>query len=70
MMSLKKINQVIYISATPGDLELAHCHNKYVEQIIRPTGLLDPTIEVRGSEGQIDDLVGEINERIKKMKEY
>lgn len=62
----KKINQVIYISATPGDLELAHCHNKYVEQIIRPTGLLDPTIEVRGSEGQIDDLVGEINERIKK----
>ena len=62
----KKINQVIYISATPGDLEIAHCHNKYVEQIIRPTGLLDPTIEVRGSEGQIDDLVGEINERIKK----
>lgn len=62
----KKINQVIYISATPGDLELAHCHNKYVEQIIRPTGLLDPTIEVRESEGQIDDLVGEINERIKK----
>lgn len=62
----KKINQVIYISATPGDLELAHCHNKYVEQIIRPTGLLDPTIEVRGSEGQIDDLIGEINERIKK----
>lgn len=62
----KKINQVIYISATPGDLELAHCHNKYVEQIIRPTGLLDPIIEVRGSEGQIDDLVGEINERIKK----
>lgn len=62
----KKINQVIYISATPGDLELAHCHNKYVEQIIRPTGLLDPTIEVRGSEGQIDDLVGEINERIRK----
>ena len=62
----KKINQVIYISATPGDLELEHCNNKYVEQIIRPTGLLDPTIEVRGSEGQIDDLVGEINERIKK----
>lgn len=62
----KKINQVIYISATPGDLELENCNNKYVEQIIRPTGLLDPTIEVRGSEGQIDDLVGEINERIKK----
>ena len=62
----KKINQVIYVSATPGDLELEHTHGKYVEQIIRPTGLLDPTIEVRKTEGQIDDLVGEINERIKK----
>ena len=62
----KKINQVIYVSATPGDLELEHTAGKYVEQIIRPTGLLDPTIDVRTSEGQIDDLVGEINERIKK----
>ncbi len=62
----KKINQVIYVSATPGDLELEHTHGKFVEQIIRPTGLLDPTIEVRKTEGQIDDLVGEINERIKK----
>lgn len=62
----KKINQVIYISATPGDLELEHTKNKYVEQIIRPTGLLDPTIEVRKTEGQIDDLVGEIRERIAK----
>ena len=62
----KKINQVIYVSATPGDLELEHTVGKYVEQIIRPTGLLDPTIDVRKSEGQIDDLVGEINERIKK----
>ncbi len=62
----KKINQAIYVSATPGDLELEHTNNKYVEQIIRPTGLLDPTIEVRKTEGQIDDLVGEINERIKK----
>ena len=61
----KKINQAIYISATPGDLELEHTNNQYVEQIIRPTGLLDPTIEVRKTEGQIDDLVGEINERIK-----
>ena len=60
----KKINQVIYVSATPGDLELEHTHGKYVEQIIRPTGLLDPTIEVRKTEGQIDDLVGEINDRI------
>ncbi len=62
----KKINQVIYVSATPGDLELEHTKNKYVEQIIRPTGLLDPTIEVRKTEGQIDDLVGEIRERIAK----
>ncbi len=60
-----KINQVIYVSATPGDYELSHTNNEYVEQIIRPTGLLDPTIEVRKTEGQIDDLVGEINERIK-----
>ena len=60
----KKINQVIYVSATPGDLELEHTNNKFVEQIIRPTGLLDPTIEVRKTEGQIDDLVGEINKRI------
>ncbi len=61
-----KINQVIYVSATPGDLELEHTNNKFVEQIIRPTGLLDPTIEVRKTEGQIDDLVGEINNRIEK----
>ncbi len=62
----KKINQAIYVSATPGDYELAHTNNKYVEQIIRPTGLLDPTIEVRPTLGQIDDLVGEIKERIEK----
>ena len=62
----KKINQVIYVSATPGDYELAHTNGKFVEQIIRPTGLLDPTIEVRKTEGQIDDLVGEINKRIEK----
>ena len=62
----KKINQAIYVSATPGDLELEHTHHQYVEQIIRPTGLLDPTIEVRKTEGQIDDLVGEINARREK----
>ena len=62
----KKINQVIYVSATPGDYELEHTNNKFIEQIIRPTGLLDPTIEVRPSEGQIDDLVGEIKDRIAK----
>mgnify|MGYP004552038291 CR=1 FL=1 len=62
----KKLNQVIYVSATPGDLELEHTNNHYVEQIIRPTGLLDPTVEVRKTEGQIDDLVSEIRTRIEK----
>jgi len=60
------INQVIYVSATPGDYELDLVNNKYTEQIIRPTGLLDPTIEVRKTEGQIDDLIGEINIRKEK----
>jgi excinuclease ABC subunit B len=60
-----KINQVIYVSATPGDYELDKVDNHVVEQIIRPTGLLDPTIEIRGTKGQIDDLIGEINNRIK-----
>ncbi len=61
-----KINQVICVSATPGDFELEQTNHTYIEQIIRPTGLLDPTIEVRPSEGQIDDLVGEIKDRIEK----
>ena len=60
----KKINQAIYVSATPGDYELELTDNKYAEQIIRPTGLLDPTIEIRKTEGQIDDIIGEINKRI------
>ncbi len=58
-----KINQAIYVSATPGDYELEKVHGKYVEQIIRPTGLLDPTIEVKKTEGQIDDIINEIRER-------
>ena len=61
----KKINQVIYVSATPGDYELEKTNNHFIEQIIRPTGLLDPTIEVRKTKGQIDDLIGEVKERIK-----
>ncbi len=56
-----KINEVIYVSATPGDYELSLTNNKYIEQIIRPTGLLDPTIEVKKTEGQIDDIVSQIN---------
>ena len=59
----KKINQAIYVSATPGDYELELVNNKYTEQIIRPTGLLDPLIEVRTSKNQIDNLVDEIMKR-------
>ena len=62
----KKIKQAIYVSATPGDYELERTHGEYVEQIIRPTGLLDPIIEVRPTNGQIDDLIGEIRDRISK----
>ncbi len=60
----KKINQIICVSATPGDYELEKVNNNVIEQIIRPTGLLDPTIEVKPMVGQIDDLIGEINKRI------
>ncbi|MCR5201648.1 MAG: excinuclease ABC subunit UvrB [Lachnospiraceae bacterium] len=58
------INQLLFVSATPGPYEEAHEINR-VEQIIRPTGLLDPEIEVRKVEGQIDDLINEINKTIK-----
>lgn len=58
------LNQVIYISATPADYELEHSEGVVVEQLIRPTGLLDPIIEVRPSPNQIDDLIEEINLRI------
>ena len=54
-------NQVLFVSATPAVFEKEHSEGKIVEQIVRPTGLLDPIIEVRKSEGQIDDLIGEIN---------
>ena len=54
------VGQVIYVSATPADYELSKCEGVYVEQVIRPTGLLDPEIEVRPSENQIDDLTEEI----------
>ena len=60
----EKIKNAIYVSATPGDYELLKTNNEFVEQIIRPTGLLDPVIEVRQTEGQIDDIIGEINKRI------
>ena len=56
----QKINQAIYVSATPGDYELEKTKGEIVEQIIRPTGLLDPTIEVKPTKGQIDDIINEI----------
>ena len=56
----QEVNQVIYVSATPADFELAEAEGIVVEQVIRPTGLLDPEIEVRPSENQIDDLMDEI----------
>ena len=62
----EKINQVIYVSATPGDEELQKTNNVVTEQIIRPTGLLDPLIEVRKSNNQIDDLIEEIQKQIDK----
>ncbi|MEW9109646.1 excinuclease ABC subunit UvrB [Cytobacillus gottheilii] len=57
------INQIVYVSATPGQYEMEHTP-EMIEQIIRPTGLLDPTIDIRPIEGQIDDLIGEIHERV------
>ncbi|WP_442845210.1 excinuclease ABC subunit UvrB [Leeuwenhoekiella sp. H156] len=59
-------NQVIYVSATPADYELQKSEGTYVEQIIRPTGLLDPIVEVRPSLNQIDDLIEEIQKRVDK----
>ena len=62
----EEVNQVIYVSATPADFELAEAEGVVVEQVIRPTGLLDPEIEVRPSEHQIDDLLEEIRLRIER----
>ena len=60
------VNQAVYVSATPGPYEMDKTNGKMVDQIIRPTGLLDPIVEVRPTENQIDDLIGEINETIEK----
>lgn len=64
----KIINQVIYVSATPGDYELEQTQGQYAEQIIRPTGLLDPLIDVRPTKNQIDDIISEIHERVEKKE--
>ena len=63
----ERIHQAVYVSATPGDYERERA-GQVAEQIIRPTGLLDPEISVRPIEGQIDDLIGEINRRIEKQQ--
>jgi excinuclease ABC subunit B len=63
---LERIGQTIYLSATPGDYELAKVGGEVVEQIIRPTGLVDPEVIVKPTKGQIDDLIHEINDRVEK----
>ena len=64
----ERINQCIFVSATPADYEKEHSKDNVVEQIIRPTGLLDPRIEVKPVENQIDDLITQINERVEKQE--
>ncbi|MFN3869938.1 MAG: excinuclease ABC subunit UvrB [Aquificaceae bacterium] len=65
---LQKINQVIYMSATPGDWEIQRSKGVIVEQIVRPTGLLDPIVEVRPTRNQLEDLIREIQERKKRRE--
>ena len=62
----QKVNQCIFVSATPSQWELEQSEDRVVEQIIRPTGVIDPQILVRNTNGQVDDLLGEIKERVKK----
>ena len=64
----ERINQAIFVSATPANYELEHSDGNIAEQIIRPTGLLDPLIEVKPVENQIDDLIGQIRERVEKKE--
>ncbi|BBA79183.1 excinuclease ABC subunit B [cyanobacterium endosymbiont of Rhopalodia gibberula] len=63
-----KVNQCIFVSATPGDWEIEQSEDRIYQQIIRPTGVLDPEIFVRPAEGQVDDLLGEIKDRIKRQE--
>ncbi len=64
----QRMPQTIFVSATPGPYDLAHSRSHVIEQIIRPTGLIDPVIEVRGSEGQVPHLIGEIEARVAKKQ--
>ena len=63
-----RINQVVYVSATPGDEEIKKSKGKVIEQIIRPTGLMDPELEIRPAKRQVDDLLGEIKKRANKKE--
>lgn len=60
-----RVTQAVYVSATPGPYELANTHGRVIEQIIRPTGLVDPVVEVRPADFQVDDLIGEIRRQVK-----
>ncbi|ACK70201.1 excinuclease ABC, B subunit [Gloeothece citriformis PCC 7424] len=64
----EKVNQCVFVSATPGNWEIEQSQGQVIEQIIRPTGVLDPEIFVRPTEGQVDDLLGEIKQRIKRKE--
>jgi excinuclease ABC subunit B len=64
----KRVHQVIYVSATPGDYEMKKSKGRVVEQIIRPTGLSDPSLEVKPAKNQVDDLLGEIQKRVKRKE--
>jgi len=64
----EKVNQCIFVSATPGDWELEISQDEVVEQVIRPTGVIDPEISVRPTAGQVDDLLGEIKNRVEKSE--
>src|SRR2546429_8281606 len=63
----QRLDQAVYVSATPGPYELEHSP-RVVEQIIRPTGLIDPQVEVRKTQGQIDDLLAEIRTRVERWQ--
>jgi excinuclease ABC subunit B len=63
-----KVHRCIYVSATPGDYELQKAQGVFVEQVIRPTGLMDPEVEVRPVSGQVDDLLGQIKKRVDKSE--
>jgi excinuclease ABC subunit B len=65
---MEKMNQIIFVSATPSEYEIRMSEGEVVDQVIRPTGLIDPEIEVRPTKGQIDDLVEEINERVERKE--